>query len=212
MVCCFAYKRRSLCLVIKRKLLLWGFLFFGFSRQDFSVCPGSSVDQSGLELRDPLVSVSRVLRLKACAIMPGHALFLNGLCWEPFNFPKTKRKKKFKDQVHSNSVHLVKSFRVNWPHRPNYLKSGPHPSSHPCPLEFWPVTVFRRLVLWLPCVRSGARPFARDCDHEDAQARKPSCFGEKELFSSFKLCSLPLLWSLVPLSTFSYPNLFFNFG
>jgi hypothetical protein len=35
-------------------------------------CPGThSVDQAGLELRNPPASASRVLGLKACATMPG---------------------------------------------------------------------------------------------------------------------------------------------
>jgi hypothetical protein len=35
-------------------------------------CSGThSVDQAGLELRNPLASASRVLGLKACATMPG---------------------------------------------------------------------------------------------------------------------------------------------
>jgi hypothetical protein len=37
-----------------------------FSRQGFSVCPGThSVDQAGLELRNPPASASQVLGLKA---------------------------------------------------------------------------------------------------------------------------------------------------
>ena len=47
------------------------FLFVCFSRQGFSVypsCPGThSVDQAGLELKNPLASASQVLALKACA-------------------------------------------------------------------------------------------------------------------------------------------------
>jgi hypothetical protein len=43
-------------------------LFFGFLRQGFSSCPGThSVDQAGLELRNPPASASHVLGLKTCA-------------------------------------------------------------------------------------------------------------------------------------------------
>jgi hypothetical protein len=38
-------------------------------------CPGAhSVDQAGLELRNPPASASRVLGLKACATMPGEGI------------------------------------------------------------------------------------------------------------------------------------------
>jgi hypothetical protein len=53
------------------------FLFFVFVFQDrvslYSPgCPGAhSVDQVGLELRNPPASASQVLGLKACATMPG---------------------------------------------------------------------------------------------------------------------------------------------
>jgi hypothetical protein len=53
--------------------VLFLFVCFGFSRQGFSVegspgCPGThSVDQAGLELRNPPASASRVLGLKVCA-------------------------------------------------------------------------------------------------------------------------------------------------
>jgi hypothetical protein len=48
------------------------FFFFGFSRQGTPGCPGThSVDQAGLELRNPPASASRVLGLKACATTPG---------------------------------------------------------------------------------------------------------------------------------------------
>jgi hypothetical protein len=42
-----------------------------------SGCPGThSVDQAGLELRNPPASASQVLGLKACATMPGlHPIF-----------------------------------------------------------------------------------------------------------------------------------------
>jgi hypothetical protein len=39
-------------------------------------CPGThSVDQAGLELRNPPASASQVLGLKACAITPGCFMF-----------------------------------------------------------------------------------------------------------------------------------------
>jgi hypothetical protein len=39
-------------------------------------CPGThSVDQAGLELRNPPASASRVLGLKACATTPGSSLY-----------------------------------------------------------------------------------------------------------------------------------------
>jgi hypothetical protein len=55
------------------------FFLFGFFRDRVSLyspgCPGTHfVDQAGLELRNPLVSASRVLGLKAC---PAKAGFLN---------------------------------------------------------------------------------------------------------------------------------------
>jgi hypothetical protein len=51
-------------------------LFFFFLRDRVSLCspgyPGThSVDQAGLELRNPPASASRVLGLKACATTPG---------------------------------------------------------------------------------------------------------------------------------------------
>jgi hypothetical protein len=51
------------------------FFLFGF-RDRVSLCspdcPGThSVDQAGLELRNPPASASQVLGLKACATMPG---------------------------------------------------------------------------------------------------------------------------------------------
>jgi hypothetical protein len=39
-------------------------------------CPGAhSVDQAGLELRNPPASASPVLELKACATTPGFSLY-----------------------------------------------------------------------------------------------------------------------------------------
>jgi hypothetical protein len=40
-------------------------------------CPGThSVDQAGLELRNPPASASRVLGLKACATTPGYSVLI----------------------------------------------------------------------------------------------------------------------------------------
>jgi hypothetical protein len=51
------------------------FFFFRFFETGFLCspgCPGThSVDQAGLELRNPPASASRVLGLKACATTPG---------------------------------------------------------------------------------------------------------------------------------------------
>jgi hypothetical protein len=54
---------------------LFLFLFFVFFRDRVSLCspdcPGThSVDQAGLELRNPPASASQVLGLKACATTP----------------------------------------------------------------------------------------------------------------------------------------------
>jgi hypothetical protein len=65
---------------LSKHQILWFFLFFVFcfffSRDRVSLyspgCPGThSVDQAGLELRNPPASASRVLGLKACATTPG---------------------------------------------------------------------------------------------------------------------------------------------
>jgi hypothetical protein len=57
------------------------FCFFFFFRQGFSVYPWwsgtHSVDQAGLELRNPPASASQVLGLKACATTPGYKAFLD---------------------------------------------------------------------------------------------------------------------------------------
>jgi hypothetical protein len=67
---------------------IWGMSFLSFFLFFFLVfwdrvslcspgCPGThSVDQAGLELRNPPVSASRVLGLKACATTPGLMSFL----------------------------------------------------------------------------------------------------------------------------------------
>jgi hypothetical protein len=60
------------------------FLFVCFFRDRVSLCspgcPGThSVDQAGLELRNPPASASRVLGLKEWATMPGATLSLTGL-------------------------------------------------------------------------------------------------------------------------------------
>jgi hypothetical protein len=54
-------------------------LFFFFFRDKVSLCspscPGThSVDQAGLELRNPPASASQVLGLKVCATTPGCSL------------------------------------------------------------------------------------------------------------------------------------------
>jgi hypothetical protein len=56
------------------------FFFFLVFRDRVSLCssgcPGThSVDQAGLELRNPPASASRVLGLKACATTPGFFFF-----------------------------------------------------------------------------------------------------------------------------------------
>jgi hypothetical protein len=53
------------------------FVFFGDRVSLYhSGCPGThSVDQAGLELRNPSASASRVLGLKACTTTPGSTLF-----------------------------------------------------------------------------------------------------------------------------------------
>jgi hypothetical protein len=44
----------------------------------YSGCPGThSVDQAGLELRNPPASASQVLGLKACTTTPGWKAFLD---------------------------------------------------------------------------------------------------------------------------------------
>jgi hypothetical protein len=65
----------------------WFFFFFFFLvfRDCVSLCspdcPGThSVDQAGLELRNPPASASQVLRLKACATTPGFVLVLLSDC------------------------------------------------------------------------------------------------------------------------------------
>ena len=62
-------------------IFLFLFLFFRDRVSLYSPgCPGThSVDQAGLELRNPPASASRVLGLKACATTPGprtHFLYL----------------------------------------------------------------------------------------------------------------------------------------
>jgi hypothetical protein len=60
--------------------LLYPFFLGGGFRDSVSLyssgCPGThSVDQAGLELRNPPASASRVLGLKVCAIMPACRTF-----------------------------------------------------------------------------------------------------------------------------------------
>jgi hypothetical protein len=57
---------------IVRKFFWFGLVWFGFFQDRVSLCslgcPGThSVDQAGLELRNPPASASDVLGLKACA-------------------------------------------------------------------------------------------------------------------------------------------------
>jgi hypothetical protein len=64
---------------------LSGFFFFLRNRVSLysSGCPGThSVDQAGLELRNPPASASRVLGLKACATMPGYLSAFNENLYE----------------------------------------------------------------------------------------------------------------------------------
>jgi hypothetical protein len=69
----FSFKRDDIVGVSFFCLFVWGFLFcFLFFRNRVSLCssdcPGShSVDQAGLKLRNPPVSASQVLGLKAYA-------------------------------------------------------------------------------------------------------------------------------------------------
>jgi hypothetical protein len=62
-------------------ILFYFILFFGFFRDRVSLCspccPGThSVDQAGLELRNPPTSASQVLGLKTCAITAPLSFFL----------------------------------------------------------------------------------------------------------------------------------------
>jgi hypothetical protein len=64
--------------------LLFNFFYFLVFRDRVSLCsPGCSgthsVDQAGLELRNPPASASQVLGLKACATMPGSRGILKNL-------------------------------------------------------------------------------------------------------------------------------------
>jgi hypothetical protein len=63
-------------------IYLFIYLFYFVFRDRVSLyspgCPGThSVDQAGLELRNPPASASPVLGLKACATMPGSNLIFN---------------------------------------------------------------------------------------------------------------------------------------
>jgi hypothetical protein len=47
-------------------------------------CPGThSVDQAGLELRNPLASASQVLGLKVCATTDRPKVWVSNKVWEP---------------------------------------------------------------------------------------------------------------------------------
>ena len=55
-----------------------------------SDCPGTpSVDQAGLELRDPLSSASQVLELKVCTTMPGFGTLMTHMYLAPPPTPIT---------------------------------------------------------------------------------------------------------------------------
>jgi hypothetical protein len=67
--------------LVSAMLFFFFFFFFLVFRDRVSLCssgcPGThSVDQAGLELRNPPASASQVLGLKACATTPGLNLFL----------------------------------------------------------------------------------------------------------------------------------------
>jgi hypothetical protein len=59
---------------IKHKKIVFCFVFFRDRVSLYSPgCPGThSVDQAGLELRNPPAFASQVLGLKACSTTPGH--------------------------------------------------------------------------------------------------------------------------------------------
>jgi hypothetical protein len=58
----------------KAQILIYLFWFFETGFLCSPGCPGThSVDQAGLELRNPPASASQVLGLKACATMPSKA-------------------------------------------------------------------------------------------------------------------------------------------
>jgi hypothetical protein len=62
-------------------VFVFGLVWFGLVFRDrvslcSPGCPGThSVDQAGLELRNPPASASRVLGLKACATTPGETMW-----------------------------------------------------------------------------------------------------------------------------------------
>jgi hypothetical protein len=83
--CCSTYRVYILSTSLADCLFVFVFVFcfFVFSRQGFSLyspgCPGThSVDQAGLELRNPPASASRVLGLKVCTTTPGCFCFYFG--------------------------------------------------------------------------------------------------------------------------------------
>jgi hypothetical protein len=59
--------------MVRKLTFLFYFVFFFQDRVSLCIpgCPGThSVDQAGLELRNPPASASQVLELKACATLP----------------------------------------------------------------------------------------------------------------------------------------------
>jgi hypothetical protein len=58
-------------LLVKQKPVNFFFVWTGFLCIALADLGLNSVDQAGLELRNPPASASQVLGLKACAIMPG---------------------------------------------------------------------------------------------------------------------------------------------
>jgi hypothetical protein len=66
-------------------------------------CPGThSVDQAGLKLRNPPVSASQVLGLKACATMPGSS--------PPLLKNKTKQNKTKQNKTKQNKIKRTRTF------------------------------------------------------------------------------------------------------
>jgi hypothetical protein len=71
----------AILIIFKYTIFKYTFFFFGFFQDRISLyssgCPGThSLDQTGLELRNPPASASRVLGLKACATTPCHYAIL----------------------------------------------------------------------------------------------------------------------------------------
>jgi hypothetical protein len=80
--CYFNIPILNVCILFYFILFYFIILFFQDRASLYSPgCPGThSVDQAGLELRNPPASATRVLGLKACATTPGtHCIDLPGL-------------------------------------------------------------------------------------------------------------------------------------